>query len=80
MSTHYAQCEDGRVRAFRYSGEADTFFSCPARVSVRGRTVSGFVTGDRWAQADSDPRIVDGDHILTFFAYAYRKNHALVGG
>lgn len=38
-------CSDGKVRALkRISSTADTFFSVPASVQVRGATVSGFVT------------------------------------
>lgn len=40
-----AQCEDGRVRTLkRIAICADTFFSIPAAISYRGKTVSGFVT------------------------------------
>lgn len=47
-----AICEDGRVRkvrvkCYRYDGSmaADTFFSVPAHVYVRGKYVHGYVTG-----------------------------------
>jgi hypothetical protein len=40
-----AVCPDGRVRTARPTAEADTVFSIPARVQVRGVTVSGFITG-----------------------------------
>lgn len=39
-----ALCSDGTVRTATFTAEADTFFTVPARVSVKGRTVSGFVT------------------------------------
>lgn len=34
-------CSDGTVRRATWTGEADTFFSRPARVTVNGRTVRG---------------------------------------
>ena len=40
-----AMCPDGTVRALsRIAPTADTFFSIPAAVKVRGKTVSGYVT------------------------------------
>jgi hypothetical protein len=61
-----ALCEDGVRRTATVTGEADTFFSVPARVSAKGKTVSGFLSrdGDDWK----------------FTAYSYRKNAAAVGG
>jgi len=41
-------CADGRERVARYTGEADTFFSRPARVSAKGKTVRGFA----WIRSD----------------------------
>lgn len=37
-------CEDGVRRTARTAMQADTYFSLPARVSVRGKTVSGFLS------------------------------------
>jgi hypothetical protein len=38
-------CPDGRVRTLsRIAITADSFFSIPAKVNVRGKSVSGFVT------------------------------------
>lgn len=37
-------CSDGKRRNVRITGTADTFFSCPGRVHVKGKTVTGFVT------------------------------------
>lgn len=62
-----AICEDGRQRTAYVTGEADTFFSIPARVSAGGTTVAGFL-------------VRDSDGTWRFIAYKYRKNHALVGG
>jgi hypothetical protein len=40
-----ALCGDGKVRALaRIATTADTFFSIPAAVKVRGKTVSGYVS------------------------------------
>ena len=63
-------CEDGKRRAVYATNYADTFFSIPARVTVRkdGKrfTVAGFVS-------------FRGD-IPVFTAYSYRKNaHVLRG-
>lgn len=37
-------CPDGKARTVRLSGHADTFWTMPARLSYRGKTVSGFIT------------------------------------
>lgn len=72
-------CSDGKVRALkRISATADTFFSVPAAVSVRGRTVSGYVTvetvsGNSVATAD-DPAVAK------FIAYEYGINHDMLPG
>ena len=81
--TLYAECEDGKVRAFTFTGEPDTVWTRPARVSVNGRTVSGFVTCDTWNEPDTDPRTygdddpVDGKH-YRFVSYKWRKNAGLI--
>lgn len=44
-----ALCADGITRSVLILRDADTFYTVPARVSVKGRTVTGFVwyeTGD----------------------------------
>ena len=68
-----ALCSDGRTRALaRISPYGDTFFSVPAAVKVKGRTVTGFVmveTLEGWSVAtDSDPAAVK------FIAYKYGRN------
>lgn len=68
-----AICSDGIVRAVRFgAGIADTFFSIPARVTVNGRTVSGYVTvetAEGFSTAtENDPAVVK------FIAYQYGKN------
>jgi hypothetical protein len=60
-----ARCEDGKARTAWITGEADTYFSIPARVSAKGTSVTGFVSCDS-----------DGEY--TFTAYRYRKNWQLV--
>ena len=39
-----AICPDGVIRAFRITGQPDTFFSIPARITYKGKTVTGFIT------------------------------------
>lgn len=68
-----AMCSDGKVRALhRIAETADTFYSVPAAVKVRGRTVSGFVTIETRdgfsTPTDDDPAVVK------FRAYAYGAN------
>lgn len=59
-------CSDGKVRSLkRIADTADTFFSVPAAVNVGKRTVSGYVTIDE----------VNGESVVLFIAYEYRKNH-----
>jgi hypothetical protein len=63
-----ALCEDGKRRTATITADdADTYFTIPARVSAKGKTVAGFITSE------------DDDY--QFNAYAYRKNgHILRGG
>lgn len=58
-------CSDGKRRIARTAQSADTWFSLPARVSVKGKTVSGYVTSD----SDADPQG------YVFIAYTYGKNY-----
>lgn len=68
-----AVCTDGTVRNLkRISTTADTFFSVPASVVVDGRTVSGFITTDRYGS--------DGRNVVAFTAYSYGKNGHLLPG
>jgi hypothetical protein len=41
----FALCFDGKVRKVRLNQQADSFFSWPGRVTIKGVTVSGYVTG-----------------------------------
>lgn len=68
-----ALCPDGQVRALkRISETSDTFFSIPAAVAVRGRTVSGYVTfatdSGSTFETPTDPKY------LEFRPYRYGKN------
>lgn len=47
-------CPDGKRRLATVTGEADTFFSVPARVTVKGRTVTGFVMARELADGSED--------------------------
>lgn len=72
-----ALCSDGKVRALaRIASTADTFFSVPAAVKVKGKTVSGFVTIETRegfsTATDNDPAVVK------FRRYDYGKNANLL--
>jgi|SRR6185312_7708056 len=72
-----AMCSDGKVRKLMRIGErADSFFSVPASVKVKGKTVAGFVTVETRegyiTDAASDPLVVK------FVAYQYRKNAGML--
>ena len=67
-----ALCEDGKVRRVRLNRTPDTFFSHGGRVSVRGKTVSGFVSFET-RDGFSTPT-QDDPAIVRFTAYSYGKN------
>jgi hypothetical protein len=72
-----AICSDGVQRtATCSSAGADTFFSIPARVSVKGKTVSGYVTRESLegftVESPEDPAA------WKFIAYTYGQNGALL--
>lgn len=72
-----ALCSDGRTRKLkRVSAYADTWFSVPAAVTVRGKTVTGYISVETVegfsTPTDNDPAVVK------FNAYLYRKNHAVL--
>jgi hypothetical protein len=68
-----ALCPDGKVRRLkRIAGTADTFFSVPAAVEVRGRTVTGYVTVQT-REGLSTPT-EDDPPIVKFFPVKNRKN------
>lgn len=73
-----ALCPDGIVRNCKRVAEtADTVFSIPASVSVKGRTVAGYITVETLegysTATDADPAVVK------FVPYTYRKNHDAFG-
>lgn len=58
-------CSDGKVRSVsRIAQTADTFFSIPAAIRIRGVNISGYAT--------SDER--DGERIYTFRQHTYEAN------
>lgn len=80
MISGAALCTDGVVRPLRFKngGIADTFFSIPCSVSVRGKTVSGYATVETLegysTPTDDDPPVV------RFVAYTYGRNGHLLPG
>lgn len=72
-----ALCSDGIARSARLSPMgADTFFSIPARVSVKGRTISGYVTRESLAGWTTES--IEDPAVWKFVANQYGKNHALL--
>lgn len=64
-----AMCADGIVRRLkRIAITADTFFSIPAAVSVRGRTVSGYVSITDLSDANGNGTANDPQSTVTFHA------------
>ncbi len=68
VAVKHCLCPDGTRRRARITGCADTYFSIPASVTVKGVTVSGFVTSRTGDNNEQD---------YEFIPYAYRKNHAV---
>lgn len=68
----HAMCSDGRVRKTTYIAKsADTFFSVPAAVEVKGKKVSGYITvetGEGYVTETEDDKAV-----VKFVAYSYGK-------
>lgn len=72
-----ALCSDGKVRTVsRIAQTADTFFSIPASIRVKGKTVAGYITfgtaSGLSTATESDPARVE------FHAYGYRKNGGML--
>ena len=66
-----AMCADGKARMLaRISMTADTWFSIPAAVKARGKTVSGYVTFGVCPET--------GEQFVRFIAYQYSKNGHLL--
>ena len=66
-----AVCSDNHVRRVHVTGEPDTWFSLPARVTVAKKTVTGFLTTDEESTGDPERPYVQ---VWRFAAYGYRKN------
>jgi hypothetical protein len=65
-----AKCTDNMVRRATVTAEADTYFSTPARVQVRGKSISGFLTTtDHYNLPEDGNRAV-----YEFIQYSYGKN------
>ena len=66
-----ALCQDGVQRTAVCTADPDTFFSPPARVTVDGKTVSGFLSTERictrWLRSDTDHDCRQPDGSLDFF-------------
>jgi len=45
---HRLLCSDGRIRAATLASTADTFFSVPASIRIKGRTISGYYTTEEY--------------------------------
>jgi hypothetical protein len=64
------ECPDGIIRKVKRIGiVADTYFSIPAAITYKGKTVAGFITGSNC----DDPE-------FHFIPYQYRKNGGLFDG
>lgn len=70
--TARVMCPDGKVRKVkRISQTADTWFSIPAAVEVKGKTVAGYVTVSN--------NLDNGEQTAEFRPYQYRKNFNVFG-
>jgi hypothetical protein len=67
-----AICPDGKCRIVRLSITGDTYFSVPATVKYRGKTVSGFITFTN--RAGLSCPVEDDPHWVEFVPNAYGKN------
>lgn len=68
-----ALCPDGKVRALKRIAEtADTFFSVPASVTYRGKTIAGYVTVE--CLDGSSVPTEDDPGVVRFIPYSYRRN------
>ena len=76
MTRARALCDDGVVRQVRNIRTADTWFSVPCSVVVKGKTVAGYLTGG--TLSGSEVATVDDPSVVRFHAYTCRKNHALI--
>lgn len=71
-----AMCSDGIVRTLkRISPTADTFFSIPAAVSVRGKTVSGYVSITDLTDPNGNGTANDDKSTVTFHATGKHRDY-----
>jgi hypothetical protein len=63
-SGHRLLCSDGVIRGAKLAETADTFFSVPASVRVKGVTVSGYMTCD------------DNDNLVKAYTFRHHTVHA----
>lgn len=47
-------CADGKRRTVRLNQRSDTFFSWPGRTTIRGKTVTGFITSFTTENGETD--------------------------
>lgn len=50
---HRLLCGDGVIRAAELAQTADSFFSVPASIRIKGKTVSGYMTGEENEKGES---------------------------
>lgn len=74
VAVKHCLCPDGTRRRVRITGQADTFFSIPASVTVKrdgkATTISGYVTGREGENGAKD---------YEFVPTAYGKNYHFFG-
>lgn len=59
---HRLLCSDGVIRAAELAPTADTFFSVPATIRIKGRRITGYYTGDEETVAPFRPVCVFRQH------------------
>lgn len=75
--TARVRCTDGKVRSVsRIAQTADTFFSVPAAVKVKGKTVAGYLTVE--CRSGSSVVTEDDPAVAKFYAVKTGKNHGLL--
>jgi hypothetical protein len=69
VAVKHCLCPDGVRRRARLTADADTFFSIPATITVKGTTISGFVTGREGDDGERDYEfcVVQGRKHSDFF-------------
>jgi len=61
-------CSDGVVRAAELKETADTFFSVPASIKIRGKRVTGYYTGE-------EQQWIDGEKESNFLTCCSFRHH-----